>query len=94
MMFASIYWQGKVTANGEKFIPMGYTVAHRSLPFNTKLRVHYKGKSVDVRVNDRGPARWTGNDLDLSLGAALGLGLTKKKGQDWVCVEKLNGDVG
>lgn len=94
MMFASIYWDGTRTANGEKFNPSGFTAAHRTLPFGTKLRVHYRGKSVDIRINDRGPARWTGNDLDLSLGSAMELGLTKKKGQDWVCVEKINANSG
>lgn len=94
MMFTSIYWQGKVTANGERFNPMGLTAAHRTIPFGTKLNIHYKGKSVVVRINDRGPAHWTGNDLDLSLGAATAIGLTKKKGQDWVKVCPVSGPTG
>lgn len=50
-------FQGKKTANGETFNTNGLTAAHRTLPFNTKLRVEnlQNGKSVTVRVNDRGP---------------------------------------
>ena len=94
MMFTSIYWQGSHTANGEKFNPSGYTAAHRTLPFGTKLRVHYNGRSVVVRINDRGPAAWTGNNLDLSLGAANAIGLSKKKGQAWVQVCPVGGQYG
>ncbi len=65
----------KHTANGEVFRPRGYTAAHRTLPFGTKLRVHRGARYVDVRVNDRGPAEWTGRDLDLSYGAAQVLGI-------------------
>lgn len=57
------------TASGERFTGRDLTAAHRSLPFGTRLRVSYKGKSVVVRVNDRGPAAWTGKDLDLSQAA-------------------------
>src|SRR5690606_24435233 len=46
---------GNRTANGERFDGSSMTAAHRSLPFGTKLRVSYRGKSVEVRVNDRGP---------------------------------------
>jgi rare lipoprotein A len=75
--FASYYQHGKRTANGEHFNPMGLTAAHRSLPFGTKLRVTNlrNGKSVVVRVNDRGPFI-RGRILDLSLGAARIVGLT------------------
>ena len=53
---ASVYSGGK-TANGERAHPGGLTAAHRSLPFGTKVRVTNKrnGKSVVVRINDRGP---------------------------------------
>jgi rare lipoprotein A (peptidoglycan hydrolase) len=63
------------TANGEVFRPMGFTAAHRTLPMGTKIRVRYRNRSVIVRVNDRGPAAWTGRDLDLSQGAARVLGI-------------------
>ena len=48
---------GNRTASGERFNPAGLTAAHRTLPLGTKLRVTNKnnGKSVVVRVNDRGP---------------------------------------
>jgi len=67
---ATWYKQGFRTANGERFNPMGYTAAHLHIPFGTRLLVTYMGRSVIVRVNDRGPARWTGNCLDLAQGAA------------------------
>lgn len=63
------------TATGERFRPHGLTAAHRSLRFGTMLRVSHRGRSVIVRVNDRGPAAWTGRCLDLSRGAATRLGL-------------------
>ena len=55
---ASIYnYAGKKTANGERANPRGLTAAHKTLPFGTKVRVTNKrnGKSVVVRINDRGP---------------------------------------
>ncbi|MEP5612424.1 MAG: septal ring lytic transglycosylase RlpA family protein [Cyclobacteriaceae bacterium] len=50
-------FQGKKTANGEKFNTNTLTAAHRTLPFDTKLRVENldNGQSVTVRINDRGP---------------------------------------
>lgn len=68
---ASWYGQesGSRTANGERFTGNDMTAAHRTLPFVTKLRVTYRGKSVVVRVNDRGPYI-TGRSLDLSRAAA------------------------
>ncbi len=68
-MVASWYKHGSRTANGESFNPQGMTVAHRTLPFNTKLRLTHKGESVVVRVNDRGPFI-KGRDIDLSEGVA------------------------
>lgn len=63
-------YHGQITANGERFNAYGHSVAHRSLPFGTKLRVtnQSNGKSVIVRVNDRGPYVG-GRSLDLSYGA-------------------------
>jgi len=73
---ASYYKSGHRTANGERFLPMGLTCAHRSLRFGTKLKVTNlrNGRSVIVRVNDRGPFI-RGRVLDLSLGAAQVIGL-------------------
>ena len=50
-------FHGKLTANGERYDMNAFTAAHRTLPFNTLLRVDNveNGKSVMVRVNDRGP---------------------------------------
>lgn len=75
-MRASYYKQGSHTASGERFNPMGLTAAHRSLPFGTRLRVCLYG-CVVVRINDRGPAVWTGKSLDLSLGAAQAIGMVR-----------------
>ena len=63
------------TASGEVFRPNGLTAAHRTLPLGTRLEVSANGRSVMVRVNDRGPAAWTGRSLDLSKGAARALGM-------------------
>ena len=74
---ASYYKSGKRTANGERFNPMGYTAAHRTLAFGTRVLVTNlrNGKSVIVRINDRGPFI-RGRVIDLSLGAAKVVGLT------------------
>lgn len=63
------------TANRERYTGNDMTAAHRTLPFGTKIRVTFKGKSVTVRINDRGPAGWTGRVLDLSEAAAKKIGL-------------------
>jgi rare lipoprotein A len=63
------------TANGEVFNMWDLTAAHRTLPMGTRLRLTYAGHSVVVRINDRGPAVWTGRGLDVSRGAAVQLGL-------------------
>ena len=62
---------GNRTANGERYNHSALTVAHRSLPFGTLLRVTsvHNGRRVLVRVNDRGPFI-RGRQLDLSGGAA------------------------
>jgi rare lipoprotein A len=77
-MVASWYgpgFEGATTASGEPFDPNDYTAAHKTLPFGTKLIVTYNGKSVVVRVNDRGP-HVEGRDIDLSQAAAEYIGLT------------------
>ena len=63
-------YHGQRTANGERYNAHGLSTAHRSLPFGTRLRVtnQANGKSVIVRVNDRGPFVG-GRSLDLSYGA-------------------------
>ena len=63
------------TANGELFDKWGLTAAHRSLPMGTRLLLSHRGRTCVVRINDRGPALWTGRSLDVSRGAATKLGL-------------------
>jgi rare lipoprotein A len=77
------------TANGERYTAEELTAAHRTYRFGTKLRVTYRGKSVVVRVNDRGPARYTGNDLDLSKAAAQRIGMIRA-GRVKLCMERLS----
>lgn len=78
---------GSFTANGEPFNGRSLTAAHKTLPFNTKLRVTYQGKSVTVRINDRGPYI-KGRTLDLSRAAAVRIGLIHA-GVAKVCMERL-----
>jgi len=75
------YFHGRTTANGETYDMYGYTAAHKTLPFGTKLRVCYQG-CVDVRINDRGPYIGA-RELDLSYGAAKEIGLIQP-GVDYV----------
>jgi rare lipoprotein A len=67
---ASFYSDGQRTANGEYFDPNAFTAAHKTLPFNTRVRVTNpsNGKSTTVRINDRGPYAG-GRCLDLSRAA-------------------------
>lgn len=91
-MVASWYgpgFEGATTASGEPFDPSDYTAAHRTLPFGTKLIVTYNGRSVVVRVNDRGPYV-SGRDIDLSQAAAEYIGLTAV-GEAAVSVETADG---
>ncbi|MCK9408657.1 MAG: septal ring lytic transglycosylase RlpA family protein [Bacteriovoracaceae bacterium] len=71
-------FHGKKTANGEQFDMHALTAAHRSFPFNTKVKVTNmdNGKSCVVRVNDRGPFKLE-RIMDLSLGAAETLDMLK-----------------
>jgi rare lipoprotein A len=73
---ASFYTEGTRTANGEKFDTHDLTAAHPTLPFGTKLRVTNvaSGRSVTVRVNDRGPYV-AGRVVDVSYSAANALGM-------------------
>ena len=77
---ASVYTDHR-TASGERFSARALTAAHRSLPFGCKVRVTSPrtGRSVVVRINDRGPFV-KGRIIDLSPAAAASLGLTKKMG--------------
>jgi rare lipoprotein A len=69
-------FNGRPTANGETYDMNSLTAAHRSLPFNTKVRVVNleNGKSAVVRINDRGPFK-DNRVIDVSLAAAKELGL-------------------
>jgi rare lipoprotein A len=82
---ASWYHEGAVTANGEAYRPDGISAAHRHLPFGTKVKVtHNKtGRSVIVRINDRGPFIG-GRIIDLSRGAKRVIGMG---GLASVCLE-------
>jgi peptidoglycan lytic transglycosylase len=76
---ASFYTEGTKTASGEKFNTLDMTAAHPTLPFGTRLRVTNvaSGKSVTVRVNDRGPYVH-GRVVDVSYSAADALGMVGK----------------
>lgn len=65
---------GPTTASGERFNPSAMTAAHRTLPFGTYVRVVYQGRSVVVKITDRGPFV-KGRDIDLSDGACRRIGL-------------------
>lgn len=82
---ASWYALHSKTASGERMQPAAMTAAHRSLGFGTKVRVTNKknGKSVVVRINDRGPFI-RGRVLDLSRGAAQQIGMIRS-GHGQVC---------
>jgi rare lipoprotein A len=72
-------FHGKLTANGEIYDQMALTAAHKTLKFGTLLKVTNpkNGKSVIIRINDRGP--YIGDrELDLSKGSAIKLGLIEK----------------
>ncbi|MHB1844900.1 MAG: septal ring lytic transglycosylase RlpA family protein [Deltaproteobacteria bacterium] len=70
--------EGHLTADGERYRPGALTAAHRTLPFGSRVRVTCPrtGRSVIVRINDRGPFR-PGRIIDLSLEAARRLGVGK-----------------
>lgn len=68
---------GRRTASGERFDRFGFTAAHRTLPFGTRVCVRslVTGKTVMVRINDRGPFGSDDRVIDLSQGAARELGM-------------------
>ena len=75
---ASFYTEGQQTASGEKFNTHDLTAAHPTLPFGTRLKVTNvsTGRSVTVRVNDRGPYV-PGRVVDVSHSAANALGMVQ-----------------
>lgn len=84
-------FHGRKTANGDTFDMNAMTAAHRSLPLNCYIRVTNKdnGRSVVVKVNDRGP--FHGNRvLDLSYAAAKQIGVTNS-GTARVSIERVDG---
>ena len=87
---ASIYgYEGSKTASGERASAKGFTAAHRTLPFGTQVRVVNKrnGKSVVVRINDRGPFI-KGRVIDVTPAAAKALGFS---GLTKVALERVDG---
>jgi rare lipoprotein A len=85
---ASWYALTSKTASGERMNPAKLTAAHKTLPFGTKLKVTNpnNGKSVVVRINDRGPFI-RGRVLDLSKAAAQRIGIISR-GHGKVCFSK------
>jgi rare lipoprotein A len=83
-------FHGRKTASGERFNSNDMTAAHRFLPFGTRLRVvnESNGRSVVVRVNDRGPFAHR-RIIDLAKGPAQALGLTTA-GVGYVSLHRLN----
>jgi len=80
-------YHGQTTASGERFNTYDLTAAHRTLPFGTRLRVTHEGRSVIVRINDRGPFI-AGRDLDLSY-AAFGKLASTSRGHINVCYSRV-----
>lgn len=70
---------GKETSSGERYNPLGFTAAHKTLPLMTSVRVTNleNGKLITVRINDRGPFT-PGRIIDLSYSAAKRIGIVKK----------------
>lgn len=81
---------GNRTASGERFNPSAMTAAHRTLPMGTKVRVTNKanGKSVVVRINDRGPFA-KGRIIDVSRGAAEKISMVRS-GTARVTIERIS----
>lgn len=76
--FYAAKFQGRRTASGETFNNSAMTAAHRSLPFGTQVKVTNvrNGRSVVVRINDRGPYA-KGRIIDLSKAAAKKIGVSR-----------------
>lgn len=86
---ASWYALTSKTASGERMNPAAMTAAHRSLPFGSKIKVtnQRNGRSVVVRINDRGPFI-KGRVIDLSKAAAQHLGFIRS-GHTKICMENI-----
>jgi rare lipoprotein A (peptidoglycan hydrolase) len=69
------WYDGETGYCGDSLETMG--VAHLTLPCGTKVAIGYRGRWVRVRVVDRGPSAWTGNDWDLTKRAAAKLGILR-----------------
>ena len=82
-------FHGKKAASGERFNQDALTAAHKSLPFGTSVKVtdQRTGKSIMVRINDRGPYI-KGRIIDLSKAAATQLGI-RVRGSSPVCIEQI-----
>ncbi|WP_026480446.1 septal ring lytic transglycosylase RlpA family protein [Ahrensia sp. 13_GOM-1096m] len=87
---ASWYALHSRTASGEMMNPAKLTAAHKTLPFGTKLKVTNRnnGKSVIVRINDRGPFI-KGRIVDLSKAAASQIGMIKN-GHAPICFQRIS----
>jgi rare lipoprotein A len=83
-------FHGKLTASGEVFNQEKFTAAHQTLPWGSRVKVTNltNGKSVDVRINDRGPFG-KGRIIDVSRAAARALGMMGR-GLTTVRVERLS----
>jgi rare lipoprotein A len=86
-------FHGRRTAGGEVYDMHAMTAAHPTLPIPSYARVHNpaNGRTVVVRINDRGPFRY-GRIIDLSYTAAHKLGFAKGKGTARVVVERITPD--
>ncbi|UGY11195.1 MULTISPECIES: septal ring lytic transglycosylase RlpA family protein [Phyllobacterium] len=86
---ASWYALRSKTASGERMNPSDLTAAHRTLPFGSKVKVtnQRNGRSIVVRINDRGPFI-KGRVIDLSKGAANRLGFVGQ-GHTNICMAQL-----
>lgn len=82
---ATFYDSGHRTASGQIFNAGGFTAAHRTLPFGSRVTVSnpQNGKSITVQINDRGPFT-AGVSLDLARGAAHAIGMYQTQ---WVCMQ-------
>lgn len=78
--YYSDFFEGRKTANGEIFRQAGMTAAHRTLPFGSLVNVRCRatGRSIQVRINDRGPFKG-GFIIDLTRSAARTLGVDKTR---------------
>lgn len=78
---------GQRTANGERMNPYAMTAAHPYLPLGSYVKVTHAGKTIRVRINDRGPY-YGGRILDLSYGAFAALA-NPGRGEISVCIAKI-----